>query len=134
MLNRFPHLAQVPPDAPQGIDSILPLPPPIEWNKLGELIPLHPAEENDGGEIPSAEDDVTCTWHDVALSIAAELMAKIREDVHHNLGYTMSAVRTPWYMILTHHKFISLGNIPKQISRQSQSTLFIRHKPIHIRS
>lgn len=92
LLQRFPYLAQIPPDAPQGVDSPLPPPPPVDWSKLGELIPTHSSEENDGGEIYPADDDVTCTWHDVALSIAAELMAKIREDVHENLGYTMSAV------------------------------------------
>jgi DNA polymerase eta len=94
LLERFPYLAQVPLDAPQGVDSPLPPPPPIDWNVLGVLIPLHSAEENDGGEIQFAEDDMTCTWHDVALSIAAELMGKIREDVHEKLGYTMSAVRS----------------------------------------
>lgn len=93
LLERFPYLAQVPPDAPQGVDSPLPPPPPIDWNELSELIHIHPAEENDGEEIHSAEDDVTCTWHDVALSIAGELMTKIRGEVHENLGYTMSAVR-----------------------------------------
>ncbi|KAG8213054.1 hypothetical protein J3R82DRAFT_11446 [Butyriboletus roseoflavus] len=86
LMERFPYLAQ-------GVDSPLPAPPPIDWNKLGEIIPIHTAEENDGEEIHFAEDDVTCSWHDVALSIAAELMAKIRGDVHENLGYTMSAVR-----------------------------------------
>lgn len=93
LLERFPYLAQVPLDVPQGVDSPLPPPPPIDWNMLGELIPLHPAEENDGGEIQFPEDDMTCTWHDVALSIAAELMGKLRGDVHEKLGYTMSAVR-----------------------------------------
>lgn len=93
LVERFPYLAQVPPDALQGVDSPLPPPPPIDWNNLGELIPIHTAEENDSEEIHFAEDDVTCTWHDVALSIAAELTAKIRADVHENLGYTMSAVR-----------------------------------------
>lgn len=93
LLERFPDLAQVPSGAPQGVDSPLPPPPPIDWNKLGELVPLHPAEENDSGEVQPTDDDVACTWHDVALSIAAELMTKIREDVHEQLGYTMSAVR-----------------------------------------
>ena len=94
LLKRYPYLAQVPPDAPQGADSPLPSPPPVDWNKLGELIPLSSAEENNDGETHLADDDVACTWHDVALSIAAELMSKIRKDVHENLGYTMSAVRT----------------------------------------
>jgi DNA polymerase eta len=33
------------------------------------------------------------TWHDVALSIAAELMDKIRAEVRTQLEYTTSAVR-----------------------------------------
>lgn len=70
----------------------MPSPPPIDWNELGELIPIHPTEDTDGAEIYLSENDVTSTWHDVALSIAAEIMTKIREDVHKNLGYTMSAV------------------------------------------
>ena len=41
------------------------------------------------------EDDTLTTWHDVALSIAAELMAKVRQDIHTKLGYTMTAVCRP---------------------------------------
>jgi DNA polymerase eta len=37
-------------------------------------------------------DDFPATWHDVCLSIAAELMKKAREDVRVNLGYSTSAV------------------------------------------
>ena len=37
-------------------------------------------------------DESTTTWHDVCLSIAAELMGKAREDVRVNLGYSTSAV------------------------------------------
>ena len=93
LLERFSCIAQVPPDAPQGVDTPLPAPPSIDWNELGELIPFHPPRENAGGETYLAEDEAACTWHDVALSIAAEMMAKIRQEVHQNLGYTMSAVR-----------------------------------------
>ncbi|KAF9223455.1 DNA/RNA polymerase [Gyrodon lividus] len=89
LLERFPYLAQVPPDAPQGVDSPLPPPPTINWNQLGTLIPIATAEGND--EVFVFEDGHMTTWHDVALSIAAELMDKIREDVHKNLGYTTSA-------------------------------------------
>lgn len=117
LLERFPHLAKVPPDAPQGIDSPLPPPPSIVWSKLDELIPIHSPEENDDGQMHLAEDDVTCTWHDVALSIAAELMAKLRQDIHENLGYTMSAVRFALQQPEP-SAFISLsGNIPKQVPR-----------------
>jgi DNA polymerase eta len=38
-------------------------------------------------------DDAPRTWHDVALSIAAEFMDKIRAEVRTQLGYTTSAVR-----------------------------------------
>ncbi|KAF9237637.1 hypothetical protein BU15DRAFT_88645 [Melanogaster broomeanus] len=91
LLDRFPYLAQVPADAPQGVDSPLPPAPPINWSQLGALIPVAPAEGNNEDELPVFEDDHLTTWHDVALSIAAELMGSIREDVHKNLGYTMSA-------------------------------------------
>ena len=37
-------------------------------------------------------EDAPTTWHDVCLSIAAELMGKAREDVRGNLGYSTSAV------------------------------------------
>ena len=40
----------------------------------------------------SLEGDDPITWHDVCLSIAAELMGKAREDVRVNLGYSTSAV------------------------------------------
>lgn len=44
-------------------------------------------------EIRKGDDELT-TWHDVALSIAAELMEKIRGEVRTQLGYTTSAVRS----------------------------------------
>ncbi|KAH9925458.1 DNA/RNA polymerase [Amylocystis lapponica] len=99
ILARHPHLAQVPPDAPSGADSPLPPPPPILWSKLGTVIPVRPppaedqpvadAQAAEGGAVE--EDDGSTTWHDVALSIAAELMDKIRDDIRTKLGYTTSA-------------------------------------------
>lgn len=47
--------------------------------------------QDDGDESVEDGDDLT-TWHDVALSIAAELMGKIRDDIRTKLGYTTSAV------------------------------------------
>ncbi|KIK80658.1 hypothetical protein PAXRUDRAFT_158084 [Paxillus rubicundulus Ve08.2h10] len=91
LLEQFPYLGKVPPGAPQGVDSPLPPPPPIDWNQLGVLIPITPTEGSNEGELSVFEDDHVTTWHDVALSIAAELMGKIREEVHKNLGYSMSA-------------------------------------------
>ncbi|KAG2147629.1 hypothetical protein DEU56DRAFT_130884 [Suillus clintonianus] len=92
LLERFPYLAQVPADAPNGTDSPLPPPPPINWDDLGVVIPVSLSEETDStGENSNVEVNGVPTWHDVALSIAAELMRKIREDIHSKLGYTTSA-------------------------------------------
>ncbi|KAI0671921.1 DNA/RNA polymerase [Trametes maxima] len=116
LLKRYPYLATVPPDAPSGLDSPLPQPPPIPWNELGTVVPVHPPKETpeetsaslDGAGVTTAEneieddstrdddegvqeDDDLTTWHDVALSIAAEIMLRIREDIRAKLGYTTSA-------------------------------------------
>ncbi|KAI0648921.1 DNA/RNA polymerase [Trametes meyenii] len=115
LLKRYPYLATVPPDAPGGLDSPLPPPPPISWNELGAVVPVHPpkdtpappdsaggtaAEDESKGEAENGtrdedggvqEDDALSTWHDVALSIAAEIMLRIREDIRAKLGYTTSA-------------------------------------------
>ncbi|KAM6504280.1 hypothetical protein JOM56_001223 [Amanita muscaria] len=114
LLGRFPYLAQVPSDAPHGIDTVLPPPPPMSWNGLGHVIPINPApssstsinkdqtnadatsgvaKELEAG-VNEADDDsdrVTTTWHDVALSIASELMDKARVEVYKQLGYSTSA-------------------------------------------
>ncbi|KAF8624512.1 hypothetical protein AX15_005827 [Amanita polypyramis BW_CC] len=136
LLERYPHLAEVPPDAPHGVDTVLPPPSPILLEALGYVIPVNPArqssapppnnqqttdkdgaetEENGGtsgsstaaaepylpGE-PSKQElgeevegheegDRITTWHDIALSIAAELMQKARKDVFEKLGYSTSA-------------------------------------------
>ena len=87
----------MPPDAPHGKDSPVPPPPAISWDDQSVVIPIHPTlAPNDDGSAASegAEDtsDPSPTWHDVALSIAAELMAKIRKDIYAKLGYTTSAV------------------------------------------
>ncbi|KII89760.1 hypothetical protein PLICRDRAFT_174599 [Plicaturopsis crispa FD-325 SS-3] len=94
ILERYPHLAHVPPDAPNGLDSPLPPPPPISWDGLGALVPVNPPDESQGPDKEDEdedEDDNATTWHDVALSIAAELMDKVRKDVYKDLGYTLSA-------------------------------------------
>lgn len=117
LLKRYPHLAVVPPDAPNGVDSPLPPPPPISWDGLATVVPVNPPKEppkeralpaegaldttaedqKSNASEPSddekvVEDDTLTTWHDVALSIAAELMLRIREDIRTKLGYTTSAV------------------------------------------
>lgn len=99
ILQRYPYLAQVPQDAPDGIDSPLPPPPPISWDGLGAIVTLYPkTEENiepDSKESTNEldeESDESTTWHDIALSIAAEMMDQIRDEVRTKLGYTTSAV------------------------------------------
>ncbi|KAH9481674.1 N-acetyltransferase eso1 [Psilocybe cubensis] len=126
MLQRYPHLAQVP---PEGADTPLPPPPPIMWEGLGNLIPVNPSptvDQKPGDGQPVAHESAESaqngiepeqkqvevtenkehqstdprgkdveepphTWHDVALSIAAELMGKAREEVRVKLGYSTSA-------------------------------------------
>ncbi|KAL1729962.1 hypothetical protein EV714DRAFT_211859 [Schizophyllum commune] len=118
LLERFPYLSSVPHDAPRGADSPLPPPPPLSWEGLGTVIPVHPPppskakeegkqgaevdKDNDKGEekdelkddddddAPNLEDDPT-TWHDHALAIAAEYMLKAKEEIYTRLGYTTSA-------------------------------------------
>ncbi|KAF8968026.1 DNA polymerase eta [Flammula alnicola] len=114
LLQRYPYLARVPPNAPDGVDTPLPSPPSISWDGHGNLIPVNPpapseekpAKESESGStvagaqkqtVPAQskeEHDVEeppTTWHDVALSIAAELMGRAREEVRVKLGYTTSA-------------------------------------------
>lgn len=113
LLQRYPYLATVPPNAPDGVDTPLPPPPPIHWDDLGWVIPINPPppseqveEENKGQEndIDQEKDKVQAdvssswkdeesipTWHDVALSIAAELMGSARAQVLQKLGYSTSA-------------------------------------------
>lgn len=81
-----------------GSDTPLPPPPPISWTDLGTIIPVAsssdapPQDKPPDADDSVQEDDGYTTWHDVALAIAAELMGKIRKDVHEKLGYTTSAV------------------------------------------
>ena len=110
LLQRYPYLAQFPDDASDGIDTPVPPPPQISWAGIGSIIPLNSlpiaedtpvsnenikSEEVVGQETGSPKgDDLedATTWHDVCLSIAAELMAKARDDIRVNLGYSTSAV------------------------------------------
>ncbi|KAF8274761.1 DNA/RNA polymerase [Lactarius quietus] len=97
LLTRYPYLSNVPPDAPHGLDTALPPPPRISLDNHGILIPVDPPPEDSDpthkiGKYDHVNDEVEPrTWHDVALSIAAELMNKIRAEVHTQLGYTTSA-------------------------------------------
>ena len=99
---RYPYLADVPPDAPDGLDTALPPAPEISWEGRGNLIPIDPPSDDQAVgpphatvtnlEVADGEEGTPRTWHDVALSIAAELMDKIRAEVRMQLGYTTSAV------------------------------------------
>jgi DNA polymerase eta len=118
MLSRYPHISTVPADAANGLDTALPPPPPITWSGRGNLIPTRdPAQcselgnvagpsrrspssiEREGsaenGDEPEDESEdthyVPHSWHDVALSIGAEIMNEIRAQVRDKLGYTTSA-------------------------------------------
>ena len=46
-----------------------------------------------GIESQSTAEEPPPTWHDVALSIAAEMMQRARDEVRIALGYSTSAVR-----------------------------------------
>jgi DNA polymerase eta len=49
--------------------------------------------DNEASSDITAEDGRPPTWHDIALSIAASSLLKMREEVKSRLGYTTSAVR-----------------------------------------
>lgn len=88
LLAAHPHLGSVPPDAPDGLDSALPPPPPIDWSKAGNIIPIEtPGKPEDADEEPEVPD----TWQDWALCLGAEIMAEVREEVWRRLHYTCSA-------------------------------------------
>ena len=111
LLAQHPYLAAVPADAPDGLDSLLPPAPPIDWTKAGEVFPINGDsaagdQEDEHAEDERSEDDrsedgqiVTprkwrneATWGDWALCLGAEVMAEVREEVWKKLHYTCSAV------------------------------------------
>ena len=119
LLERYPYLAAVPEDAPDGADSPLPPPPPIDWCQLGVLVPLTPQEDGSKAqdELPNSEDGYSTTWHDVALSIGAEFMAQVRAEVLKQLGYTTSAVSGRLNAEKEQHLYYRLlGDCSQQIS------------------
>ncbi|WVQ74905.1 hypothetical protein IAR50_004513 [Cryptococcus sp. DSM 104548] len=111
LLLEHPYLATVPPDAPNGIDSPLPAPPPIDWSKSGNVFPINGKEHDDGedeggggGEEVTSEggDDGAGsgsgrdsggrdTWEDWALCIGGEIMSEVRAEVYKRLHYTCTA-------------------------------------------
>lgn len=79
MIERFPQLSK---DVSDGeLDLAMPMPPTtiLDWAD-NSLIPADV-------DVESRDPD----WDDVALSIAAEIVHHIREDVHNTLNYTCSA-------------------------------------------
>lgn len=104
LIAKYPFLAEIPEDAPDGIDSLLPPAPPIDWNGAGHVLPVL----NDDNEEPEEkleddfedEDDerheerigarLTC-WSDWALRIGADIMTDLREEIWKRLHYTTSA-------------------------------------------
>lgn len=97
LLELHPYLRSVPEDAPEGLDSPLPSPPPIDWSKAGHIVPVADSgDEGAGeGEVEGHEgvEDAATTWGDWALCVGAEIMAEVREEVWKRLHYTCSAVR-----------------------------------------
>ncbi|KAG9099979.1 DNA-directed DNA polymerase eta rad30 [Ceratobasidium sp. 370] len=75
-----------PSSSPSGVDGIL---------AFGSSTPhfafAPPQPEEAEPEEAEPESDVPPTWHDVALSIGAELMRTIRKETYEKLGYTLSA-------------------------------------------
>ena len=97
ILNRHPHIGTLPEDAPFGLDTPLPPPPPITWDPLSNIFPLRGdsgtavAEDGDGYD-GLADEEAAGGWEDYALSVGAEIMGRIRAEVKRELGYTCSAV------------------------------------------
>ncbi|PBK75521.1 DNA/RNA polymerase [Armillaria solidipes] len=94
LFRRYPYLSAIPTDSPDGMDTPLPPAPSISWGKADFLIPVDPStsvDQEPGSHATLSEEDIQSTWHDVALSIAAELMGQVREDIKTKLGYTLSA-------------------------------------------
>ncbi|CAE6384978.1 unnamed protein product [Rhizoctonia solani] len=109
MLERYPELRV--PDGQFDLDTPLPSPPTrIDWSRTdAHIIPVNesPVDNDDASrsrtppvasepasdtiEPPEIGSDAPLTWHDVALSIAAELMRDIRQATFEKLGYTLSA-------------------------------------------
>ncbi|CAK5268628.1 unnamed protein product [Mycena citricolor] len=80
MIERYPYLTHVPNDAPLGADTPLPQPPQTSWHESTIISP------NDEASV-----EMPTTWHDIALSIGAECMQRVREQILNTLGYTTSA-------------------------------------------
>ncbi|CAE6502322.1 unnamed protein product [Rhizoctonia solani] len=89
------HVIPVTSDSPPDKDANTPsltLQVPLndtDSTPAGLLIPVSP--DLLSADVTKVGSDVPPTWHDVALSIAAELMRDIRQATFEKLGYTLSA-------------------------------------------
>ncbi|KIY33133.1 DNA polymerase eta subunit [Cryptococcus gattii E566] len=94
LLAAHPYLSKVPEDAPNGFDSPLPPPPPIDWSKAGSVFPIDGKEDGTGtddeeggqedersedGEGPDARASSSDrdSWEDWALCMGGELMSNL---------------------------------------------------------
>ncbi|AFR95649.2 DNA polymerase eta subunit [Cryptococcus neoformans C23] len=108
LLAAHPYLSKVPEDAPNGLDSPLPPPPPIDWSNAGSVFPIDGKEdgsgmgheegrqEDEGSEDGDESDGRTSrsnrdSWEDWALCMGGELMSNVREEVYLRLHYTCTA-------------------------------------------
>jgi DNA polymerase eta len=107
LLSYHPHLASVPADAPDGLDTPLPPAPPVDWSRAGNLVPtdreLADRRIEDGLDEVNSDDEAdeheherrgetgSDTWEDWALCMGAEIMAEVRKAVWDRLHYTCSA-------------------------------------------
>lgn len=90
LLAAHPHLAAVPHDAPNGLDTPLPAPPPIDWTRAGNIIPIAGDVHDDEG-VEAEQEEEPVSWDDWALCLGAEIMAEVRAEVWKRLHYTCSA-------------------------------------------
>ena len=111
LLALHPHLATVPADAPDGLDTPLPPAPPVDWSRAGNLVPterelvarrieegLDEVNSDDEGDEATAGEQHERrgetsgeTWEDWALCMGAEIMGEVRQAVWDRLHYTCSA-------------------------------------------
>ncbi|KAG8821399.1 DNA-directed DNA polymerase eta rad30 [Serendipita sp. 399] len=96
LLERYPELASFPEDSPLEMDTPLPPPPQnVSWPPESMIIPIasddQAVSENEEDNVSPSLKECSTTWHDIGLSIAAELMAKARNEILQTLGYTTSA-------------------------------------------
>ncbi|KAG8838551.1 DNA-directed DNA polymerase eta rad30 [Serendipita sp. 405] len=102
-----------------------PLPPPpqdVTWPLETMVIPILSDDEGtpeDAINTTTPHQESPTTWHDIGLSIAAELLAKVRNEILQTLGYTTSAVYNSTY---TPPRFLLLpGDRSQQIPGQGTS-------------